>query len=150
MHPNRRKGLKAEREVAGLLSDEFGVKVTRRYNLGSPEDLGDLILENTTIQVANYADIGRAIREKLPETVAQQERAGSLFGALFCRRRGGEYLVILTVNQWTTLWREAQPVPYSFGCRVDESGGLDGDASMTTTPQLRNRIDHLADDIGAT
>lgn len=110
MHPNRRKGIAAEREVAGLLTDQLGVKVTRRYNLGSHEDVGDLILGDTTIQVAAYADIGRAIRDKLPETVVQQQRAGSLFGALFCRRHGGGYTVVMTVEQFATLWREAQPI----------------------------------------
>jgi hypothetical protein len=108
MHPNRRKGIKAELEVAAMLSDELGVKVTRRYNLGSHEDIGDILLDNTTIQVANYADLNRAVREKLPELKRQQANAGADFGALFCRRRGGEYVVVMTPAQWFGMWREAQ------------------------------------------
>jgi hypothetical protein len=74
--------------------------------------------------VASYADINRAIREKLPETVAQQERAKALFGALFCRRKGGGYVVVMTPDQFSTLWREAQPLTSSFYCHIDESAGL--------------------------
>ncbi len=107
MHPNRRKGVKAEREVAALLSDHLGVSVKRRYNLGTHEDTGDLILPNTVVQVADYQDIARAMREKVPECVEQQERAGATFGATFLRRRGGEYLVVMTVEQFAALWREA-------------------------------------------
>ena len=107
MHPHRRKGVQAEREVAGILTDLLGVKVTRRYNLGTQEDIGDLILPNTCIQVANYTDLARAVREKLPELEQQQQRAGSLFGALFARRRGGRYVVVMTPEQFATLWREA-------------------------------------------
>src|SRR5947209_4218775 len=119
------KGDRAELEVQGLLRDHLGVPARRQLGAGRKDDIGDVTgVPDTTIQVTNRADIGRAIREKLPETVEQQERAGSLFGALFCRRRGGKFVVVLTVSQWTTLWREAQPVPYSFVCRVDESGGL--------------------------
>jgi hypothetical protein len=107
VHPNRRKGIKAELEVAAMLSDELGVKVTRRYNLGTHEDIGDIAIDNTTIQVANYADLDRAVREKLPELQAQQARAGMVFGALFCRRVGGSYVVVQSVEQWLTMWREA-------------------------------------------
>jgi hypothetical protein len=114
MHPNRRKGIKAELEVATMLSDELGVKVTRRYNLGTHDDIGDILLDNTTIQVANYADLSRAVREKLPELERQQANAGADFGALFCRRRGGEYVVVMTPAQFFGLWREAQPMPTDF------------------------------------
>jgi hypothetical protein len=108
MHPNRRKGIKAELEVAAMISDELGVKVTRRYNLGSHEDIGDILLDNTTIQVANYADLSRAVREKLPTLERQQANAGVDFGALFCRRRGGGYVVVQTPAMFFSLWREAQ------------------------------------------
>lgn len=110
-HPSKRKGDAAELEVQGILRDHLGVPARRALGAGRLDDMGDIgNVPNTTIQVANYADIGRAIREKLPETVQQQRRAQSLFGALFCRRRGGEYVVVMTVEQFCTLWREAQPV----------------------------------------
>ena len=121
----KRKGDRAELEVQGILRDHLGVPARRALGAGRKDDIGDIHnVPDTTIQVAAYQDIARAIREKLPETVQQQERAGSLFGALFCRRRGGEFIVILTVEQWACLWREAQPVSPPFRCVVDESGGL--------------------------
>lgn len=110
-NPQKRRGDKAELEVQGLLRDHLGVPARRMLGAGRKDDIGDVSgVPNTTIQVTNRTDIGRAIREKLPETVEQQKRAGSLFGALFCRRRGGEYVVVLTPEMWMTLWREAQPV----------------------------------------
>lgn len=109
--PSKRKGDRAELEVQGLLRDHLGVPARRQLGAGRKDDIGDISgVPDTTIQVANYIDIGRAIREKLPETVTQQHRSGSLFGALFCRRRGGEYVVVLTIDQFATLWREAQPL----------------------------------------
>lgn len=107
----KRKGDRAELEVQGLLRDHLGVPARRQLGAGRKDDIGDIHgVPDTTIQVAAYADIGRAIREKLPETVEQQNRANTLFGALFCRRKGGGYIVVLTVDQYATLWREAQPL----------------------------------------
>lgn len=108
--PAKRKGDRAELDVQGILRDHIGVPARRALGAGRKDDIGDIHgVPNTTIQVAAYVDIGRAIREKLPETVAQQLRARTLFGALFCRRRGGEYVVVMTVEQFCALWREAQP-----------------------------------------
>jgi hypothetical protein len=122
VHPSRRKGIAAEREVAALLSDLLGVKVTRRYNLGTHEDIGDLILQDTVIQVVNApSDTLRAVREKPLECEAQRKRAfnghwmactqgyhrSPAFAATFVRLRGGEYRVVLTPEQWATYWREA-------------------------------------------
>jgi hypothetical protein len=108
MHPSRRKGIAAEREVAALCSDLTGYTVKRRYNLGTHEDTGDLVgIPDTVIQVVAYQDVVRAISEKLPETLRQQQRAGATFGATFVRRRGGSFLVVLTPEQWATYVREA-------------------------------------------
>jgi hypothetical protein len=104
----KRKGDKAELEVQGLLQDHLGVPARRQLGAGRKDDIGDISgVPDTTIQVAAWSDLSRCVREKLPETVEQQERADTLFGALFCRRRGGSYVVVLTVDQFATLWREA-------------------------------------------
>jgi hypothetical protein len=101
----------AEREVAAMLNDQLGVNVTRRYNLGTREDIGDICdLPRTCIQVAAYADLDRAVREKLPELERQQANARADFGAMFCRRRGGSYVVVMSPAMFFQLWREAQPV----------------------------------------
>lgn len=107
-NPQKRKGDKAELEVQALLRDHLGVPARRALGAGRLDDMGDISnVPWTTIQVANYADLDRAVREKLPELAAQQERAGQTFGALFCRRRGGEYVVVQSVEQWLCMWREA-------------------------------------------
>jgi hypothetical protein len=108
MHPAKRKGDKAELEVQALLRDLLGVPARRALGAGRLDDIGDIGgVHDTCIQVANYADISRAIREKVDTCVEQQTRAGATFGATFIRRPGGRYLVAMTPEQFATFWREA-------------------------------------------
>ena len=110
-NPAKRKGDKAELEVQGLLRDLLGVPARRELGAGRLDDCGDIDgVPNTCIQVVNYRDIARAIREKLPASEIQRERRGSLFAATFVRLPGGRYVVCMTPEQWSVLWREAQPV----------------------------------------
>jgi hypothetical protein len=107
----KRKGDRAELEVQGILRDLLGVPARRQLGAGRNDDIGDISgVPSTVVQVVNYRDIARAIREKLPESEQQRERAGALFAATFVRRPGGGYVVCLTPEQWTVLWREAQPL----------------------------------------
>lgn len=107
-NPAKAKGDRAELEVQELLRDLLGVPARRALGAGRADDMGDITgVPDTCIQVANYTDIGRAIREKVDECPAQQERAGATFGACFIRRRGGRYLVAMTPDQFAALWREA-------------------------------------------
>ena len=107
-NPAKRKGDKAELEVQGILRDLLGVPARRMLGAGRQDDVGDISgLPDTVVQVAAYKDIGRAIREKLPECEEQRARAGATFCALFCRRPGGRYVVVLSPEGWATLWREA-------------------------------------------
>jgi len=108
MNSAKGKGDRAEREVQGLLRDLLGVPARRKLGAGRADDMGDIDnVPDTVIQVADYTDIARAIRDKVPGCVEQQNRAGATFGATFLRRRGGTYLVVLTPEQWATYWREA-------------------------------------------
>jgi len=106
---SRNKGSRAELEVQQLLRDQLGVPARRKLGAGRKDDIGDIdgLGPDTVIQVANWADLSRCVREKLPDTETQRARAGAKFAALFCRRRGGEYVVVLTPEQWCLLWREA-------------------------------------------
>lgn len=107
-NPQKRKGDKAELEVQGILRDLLGVPARRKLGAGRQDDLGDIDgVPNTVVQVANYVDIARAVREKLPASERQRERAGVLFAATFVRRRGGGYVVCMTPEQFAALWREA-------------------------------------------
>jgi hypothetical protein len=70
--------------------------------------MGDISgVTDTTIQVANWKNVAAAVREKPEQCAEQQERAGTSFGATFIRLKGGEYRVVLTVDQWCAMWREA-------------------------------------------
>ncbi len=107
MHPSRRKGISAEREVAGLFSDELGYTVKRNYNLGSHEDIGDVTAPNLTVQVANRKDIAQTVRHKPLEVERQRENAGTDFACTFVRLHGGDWRVVLTTEQFFALYREA-------------------------------------------
>ena len=127
MNRAKAKGDRAELEVQGILRDLLGVPARRKLGAGRLDDQGDIDgVPSTVISVANYADIARAIREKLGDVDVQRQRAGALFAAMFVRRRGGGYVVCMTPEQFATLWREAQPVlpaPYPFCRHPDRCAG---------------------------
>ena len=106
----KRKGDRAELEVQGILRDLLGVPARRMLGAGRLDDIGDIDgLPDTVIQVT-AADRAADALAKIAETVTQQQRAGALFGATWWRRRGGGHVVMLTPEQFATLWREAQPI----------------------------------------
>jgi hypothetical protein len=110
-NPSKRKGDRAELEVQGLWRDHVGVPARRALGAGRKDDVGDIHgIPDTVVSVANYADIARAIREKLPDVEVQRRNAGALFAAMFVRKRGGGYVVCMTPDQFFVLWREAQPI----------------------------------------
>jgi hypothetical protein len=110
-HPSKRKGDRAELEAQAILIDLLGVPARRKLGAGRRDDMGDIDgVPDTVISVGNIARLSEAVREKPKECEVQQERAGALFGATFVRLFGGEFRVVLTPEQWATLWREAQPI----------------------------------------
>ncbi len=103
------KGDRAELEVQRLLTDLLGVNARRALGAGRLDDVGDIHgVPHTVVQVANYADLNRAIREKMPTLERQMGNAGARFGAVFARRRGGQFVVVQTPEQFAALWRAAQ------------------------------------------
>lgn len=107
-NPAKAKGDRAELEVQELLRDLLGVPARRMLGAGRLDDVGDIDgVPDCTIQVANYADINRALREKIDACPQQQERAGTTFGCSFLRRRGGRWVVVMTPEQWAAMYREA-------------------------------------------
>lgn len=107
-NPQKAKGDRAELEVERLIRDLTGFPARRKLGAGRADDMGDIDgVPETVIQVANYSDLVRGIREKVPGCVEQQARAGATFGATFLRRRGGQWIVVLTPEQWATYCREA-------------------------------------------
>ncbi len=103
----KEKGARAEREVERLLQDELGVPARRALGAGRKDDMGDITgVPDTVIQCVAYKDIARAIREKLPEVELQRQRAGVRYSAVFARRRGGEWVVVMSPEMWCSLMRE--------------------------------------------
>ena len=108
-HPAKRKGDKAEREAAGILHNLLGVPARRKLGAGRHDNIGDLDgVPDTVVQVT--ADRDRGLVSKPRECEVQQARAGATFGFTMVRLRGGQWRIVMTVDQAATLWREAQPL----------------------------------------
>jgi hypothetical protein len=106
-NPSKRKGDKAEREIAGILADQLGVPMRRKLGAGRTDDTGDIDgLPDVTIEVKSYADVARAVRDGLDDCAREQANAGTVHGATFVRRPGGRWFVALTVEQWCAMYRE--------------------------------------------
>ena len=100
------KGDNAEREVQALLRKLLGVPARRALGAGRKDDVGDIgNVPDTVIQVAAWDDLARCVREKLPTVAAQMKNAQAKHGALFIRRRGGQFIVVQTPEQWAEAWR---------------------------------------------
>ena len=112
---SKRKGDRAEMEVQGILRDLLGVPARRALGAGRKDDIGDITgVPDTVIQVVNWKNVAKAVREK-PLEAEGQRRATALngmgadvFAATFVRLRGGDYRVVMTPEQWAMMWREAQ------------------------------------------
>lgn len=103
----KRKGDQAEREVLAVLREQLGGGLVRP-RLEGDADKGDIAgLELCAVQIKSYADILRAIREGLEDAAHNKANANKLCGAAFIRRRGGNYLVAMTLDDWIALYREA-------------------------------------------
>lgn len=106
-NPQKRKGDRAELELAKMLEDALGFRVRRKLGAGRADDTGDIDgLPNCTVQVKNYSDVLAAIREGLKDCATQQANADTTHGVLFVRRRGGQWIAIQTIHQFTTMFRE--------------------------------------------
>lgn len=106
---SKRRGDRAEREVCALISGLTGHDVRRALGAGRREDVGDVFgLPGTVIQIADWSDALRAVREKPLEAELQRERAGFDLAWTAVRLRGGIWRFVQTPEQMATAWREAQ------------------------------------------
>jgi hypothetical protein len=103
----KRKGDRAEREAASVLSDLLGIEVRRLLGAGRADDIGDLALPAVAIQVADWSNWPAAMRTKPLDAATQAERSGLLCGAAMVRLRTGRWLVVMEAREFATLYREA-------------------------------------------
>lgn len=106
----KRKGDAAEREAASLLHDLLGVPARRKLGAGRADDEGDIDgVPDTAIQVCSRStDVVAVGLVRKPLEVEQQRlNAGATFAVTMLRVRGGTWRIVLTLEQWATLWREA-------------------------------------------
>jgi hypothetical protein len=104
----RAKGNKAENEVCDFLRSHLGGHVSRGRLEGS-EDRGDIVgTPSLANQVKSYEDVARAINDGLNDVTDQKARAGARWGAVWVRRRGGRYFVVLSPEDFISLYKEAR------------------------------------------
>ena len=92
INPQKRKGDKAEREAAELLTEVTGFECQRNLSAGIPGDVGDIFgVPNCVIQVCRLGrQINRACLVKPREVETQRENAGVDFVATtMIRFKGG-------------------------------------------------------------
>ena len=108
MNPNKRKGDKAEREAAELLTEVTCFECQRNLSAGIPGDVGDIHgVPNCVIQVADWKNKSQACLVKPREVETQRQNADVKFAASMVRFRGGEMRVVLTPEQFNTLLQSA-------------------------------------------
>jgi hypothetical protein len=103
----KRKGDRAEREAAALLSDLLGIPLRRQLGAGRLDDVGDILLPDCAVQVCDWQDLAQAVRIKPPAADIQAINAGLPFSVAMIRLRGGEYRMVQTVDAWAAMYREA-------------------------------------------
>ena len=95
------KGDKAELEAAAICTDLLGLPVRRKLGAGRHDDHGDLDgVPEHVVQVANWADTAAAARIKPKEAEQQRVNAQAQHAASMIRFRGGQWRVVLTLEQW--------------------------------------------------
>ena len=107
-NPKKRKGDKAEREAAELLTEVTGFQCKRNLAAGIPDDVGDIYgIPNCVIPVADYKDKSKACLVKPREVEIQRQNADVKFAASMVRFRGGQCRMVLTPEQFNTLLQSA-------------------------------------------
>lgn len=103
----KRKGDRAELELAALLTDQLGIPLRRKLGAGRSDDTGDIDgLPGWTIECKNYRSIVDGLNAGLNDSVREQANAGTPHGVAFIRRPGGRWFAAMTLEQWCTVARE--------------------------------------------
>ena len=101
------KGDRAEREVLAILRDVLGDHIVRT-RLEGDNDHGDFAgLADCAVQCKSWVNVVAAIDAGLKGAAEQKANAGLQWGAAWIRRRGGKYVVVMTADDWLSMYREA-------------------------------------------
>jgi hypothetical protein len=100
---NKRKGDRAERELAAELSVLLGRPMRRTLGAGRQDDCGDIDgIDDTAIQVKHWNDIATAITQGITQLRAQQQNKHADHGVLFIKHRKHGWLAVTTLGEWAT------------------------------------------------
>lgn len=103
---SRRKGAAGERELAARLSEQLGVVVRRK--LGAARDGGDDLDLGLQIGALISVECKRCEQVRLAEWLAQAHaNAGGRIAAVGHRKNGQDWMVILSLDDFCRLVREA-------------------------------------------
>lgn len=106
-NPQKRKGDAAEREAADILTTLLGTTVRRKLGAGRQDDTGDLDgVPDHVVQVASWRDTAAAAVQKPRGAEQQRINAGAPHAATLIRFRGGQWRVVLTLEQWARYLEE--------------------------------------------
>ena len=112
----KRKGDRAEREAAALLSRLLALPIRRLLGAGRTDDKGDLDgIDGWAVQVADWTDLARAVRQKPIDAELQAAHAGQRHGCALIRLRGGEFRIVMTPQTWATIVTETAPPSSAIG-----------------------------------
>jgi hypothetical protein len=101
-NPNKRKGDRAELQLAKLLTQLLNMPIRRMLGAGRADDVGDLDgMPTTVIQVKHWRDITAAIREGITQLQEQQQNKQAPDGVLFIKHNKHGWLAVTTLEQWT-------------------------------------------------
>jgi hypothetical protein len=100
-NPNKRKGDRAERELATTLSEMLNKPIRRMLGAGRKDDTGDLDgIADTAIQVKHWNDITAAITQGITQLAQQQQHKNATHGVLFIKHRKHGWLAVTTLTEW--------------------------------------------------
>ena len=101
-NPNKRKGDRAELQLAKMLTELLNTPIRRMLGAGRADDIGDLDgMPTTAIQVKHWRDITAAIREGITQLQEQQRNKQAPDGVLFIKHNKHGWLAVTTLEQWT-------------------------------------------------
>ena len=109
-NPQKRKGDKAERDVASYLAAHGFPYAERAYGAGRPDDVGDIDgIPGVGVEVKNHKTI--TIPAWLDELETEMFNANAQHGAVIAKRRGStdvaDWYALMPVEAWTHLLVEA-------------------------------------------